>query len=248
MKNHTPTPSLLSALFSLITFPVISHQQNEPIIPLAIGWIKLVISTANETGVIFITRRFGNKIKNSINMKRAMGYFGIFITIGFYCITTSCNWKPANPYSDNGLPPATQVGAETFACRVNGKVWIAKPADLNGIYNHNGLAADGSLRMPYTFQYFAIAIRNGSIVLNKTYDLSDTTLSYGEMRTVNDSCFKSSGGYGGGTSNVIASGGQLVITRADSTKRIVSGTFWFNIPSDYCDTLKITDGRFDIVY
>jgi hypothetical protein len=42
--------------------------------------------------------------------------------------------------------------------------------------------------------------------------------------------------------------GELKLSKVDVSNKIISGTFWFNIKTDFCDTLKITDGRFDIKY
>lgn len=42
--------------------------------------------------------------------------------------------------------------------------------------------------------------------------------------------------------------GELTIKRLDEINQIVSGTFWFNAVNDNADTVKITDGRFDMHY
>ena len=40
--------------------------------------------------------------------------------------------------------------------------------------------------------------------------------------------------------------GQLSFTRFDAVNRIASGDFWFNVLDKIGDTIKITNGRFDI--
>ncbi len=40
--------------------------------------------------------------------------------------------------------------------------------------------------------------------------------------------------------------GKLTITHFDSAKRIVSGRFHFTVAKKGCDTIKVTEGRFDI--
>ena len=42
--------------------------------------------------------------------------------------------------------------------------------------------------------------------------------------------------------------GELNITRFDSIKQIVSGSFYFNVLDNTGDTVKITNGRFDMPY
>ena len=81
----------------------------------------------------------------------------------------------------------------------------------------------------------------------KTYILNDTTNSYIlYLRVRNGSCFHSNISYGGVLKKL--NNGNLTITKADSVLKIISGTFNFDLPTDFCDTLKITDGRFDIKY
>jgi hypothetical protein len=42
--------------------------------------------------------------------------------------------------------------------------------------------------------------------------------------------------------------GELALTKLDKINKIASGTFNCIIPIPNCDTLKVTDGRFDIKY
>ena len=42
--------------------------------------------------------------------------------------------------------------------------------------------------------------------------------------------------------------GTLTITHFDSINYIVSGTFAFTTATEGCDTIRVTDGRFDIPY
>jgi hypothetical protein len=51
-------------------------------------------------------------------------------------------------------------------------------------------------------------------------------------------------GYQFGTTDTIT--GQLYITRFDLLGQIASGTFWFNLLDQNNDTMRITDGRFDV--
>jgi hypothetical protein len=64
-----------------------------------------------------------------------MKYGLYFLVAGLFIITSANECKKIGPpTTDNGLPLATQTGANIFACRVNGVNWIAK----NSIYNRGG--------------------------------------------------------------------------------------------------------------
>ena len=39
--------------------------------------------------------------------------------------------------------------------------------------------------------------------------------------------------------------GALTVTRLDRQAGIVSGTFWFTLYKPGCDSIRVTDGRFD---
>ena len=153
---------------------------------------------------------------------------------------------PDNPY---GLPNATQTGADIFACRVNGQNWISK----EGIYNINGGVSDTSFGVEgsrdissISREVFIIGIKGFLVAQNSSYRLNDTATQFAEYFGVNVGCFAPNGSY----STIItrAYDGELKLTRVDTVKKILSGTFWFNIKTDYCDTMKVTDGRFDIGY
>ena len=40
--------------------------------------------------------------------------------------------------------------------------------------------------------------------------------------------------------------GELNLKKFDLVNQIASGTFWFNAVNDKGDTVKVTDGRFDV--
>ncbi len=45
-----------------------------------------------------------------------------------------------------------------------------------------------------------------------------------------------------------ATSGIIQLTKLDNSKKIVSGSFSCVIPIESCDSLRVTDGRFDIIY
>lgn len=159
---------------------------------------------------------------------------------------SKCKKDQYNPYGDNGLPPATQDGRNIFACRVNGKPWISGTHmfDIGGGVGDTLNVKGSNPKDGIYAERFYIQVNN--LVSNvNTYRLNDTTKSFARYST-NQPCFDIRNGYSLGIGYSID--GQLNITRLDREKKIVSGTFSFIIPTQYCDTLHITDGRFDIKY
>jgi hypothetical protein len=42
--------------------------------------------------------------------------------------------------------------------------------------------------------------------------------------------------------------GELNLKKFDEVNQIASGTFWFNAVNDVGDTVKVTEGRFDVKF
>ncbi|GAB3861236.1 hypothetical protein GCM10028822_40400 [Hymenobacter terrigena] len=153
---------------------------------------------------------------------------------------------PADPASQ--LPPATQTGANTFGCLVNGQAFT--PQGNTGTSNFNA-------SYDPTFSGGTLDIR----AYNCSGDCTNakrTVLLGGEgINKVGTYLLVSNGpqsasffdrskalpcneydGSGGAYVN-----GTLIISRLSGG--IVSGTFSFKAAQSGCDTLKITQGRFD---
>jgi hypothetical protein len=175
-------------------------------------------------------------------MKKILLAITIFSCFAF----AKCNKEknvlpPDNPY---GLPNATQKGANVFACRVNGENWISK----KGIYNMGGgvdndtIRVFGSPKINGYFEDITLVIK-GNLVEGNTYIFDSN--NYKVDFSTNKTCI----GYTG--SNVVhlfSISGSLKLTKLDTNRKILSGLFNCIIPIPNCDTLNITDGRFDIQY
>lgn len=146
------------------------------------------------------------------------------------------------------LPPETQTGANTFGCMVNGKLWLPSQEDGSPIINAY-LGSSGT----FTVAAFIILDRSSSggeeyenialglKGLNKTgtyyLDERNAYVDYGHDLK---KCYYL---------NVISGSyytGKIEITRFDLTNNIVSGKFEATLKVPSCDTIKITDGRFDV--
>lgn len=150
--------------------------------------------------------------------------------------------KQKTDLTDNGLPPATQKGANIFACRLNGKPFIAysDKDHLGATVHSDSLLIGGAIKGNY-YESIFIRIKNPTI-RPAIYSLSDTS---NQINILTDSTCK------GIIYTLLDNhgiGGAIQITRFDTTQNIVSGKFTGLIPIPDCDTLHITDGRFDIRY
>lgn len=149
---------------------------------------------------------------------------------------------PDNPY---GLPNATQTGANIMACRINGQNWISK----TDIYHFWGGIQNDSLGITGTavgvdFQVIAINLYK-NLQQGSLYNLGDSLK--GRVFYLADSSCVNAGSW----NSIIRSNsisGSLTLTRLDRTNKIFSGTFNCRIPIPQCDTMNVTDGRFDIKY
>ena len=142
------------------------------------------------------------------------------------------------------LPPATQTGKNTIGCLINGKAFVpATTVDVIAIYQQGILDfrslvfnPDKTIKFVLLEQYFGVLGTN-SYPLN-IYPLSsasisiqlhDTTYCYGQMKDVFYGVFS--------------------INKLDRVNYIISGKFEFKTVANIgCDTLNITDGRFDVQY
>ncbi len=149
------------------------------------------------------------------------------------------------------LPPITQTGANTFGCLVDGVAWLP-----NGSRPQNG-GSNIQLYVDPTFQGGRFSIVGhqynnfqskvsfgSSICTNAGYfdiSLSANGIDYNRFLNNINTCEFSS--FDAGTYRR----GFFNISRYDLTNGIFSGTFEFTIRSQACgDTIRITDGRFDV--
>ncbi len=168
-------------------------------------------------------------------------YFLAFILFSLASCRKDDSPKADNPY---GLPSISQTGAGVLAWRKNGQNRIAKNNIIaqNAYISLDSVAAFGSV----TSTYFELVLLQvyGKAELNIEYDLQDkvkTHFLYGTDSTCYD-------GVSSNVLNVENAIGSVRFSRIDSTNKIVSGTFHCKVPIPDCDTIYITDGRFDIGY
>lgn len=156
------------------------------------------------------------------------------------------NSGPAKP--EDQLPPATQTGANTFGCLVNGQPWT--PQGYNGTSNYSVVydtGIQGGHLDIQTYRYpdasnalQGLAIISGQIVQVGTYSLRSPQRAAALYSDYKLGCYWSSR-----DSATTYRRGRLTITRLDLNAGIVAGTFEFTLAQPGCDTIRVTQGRFD---
>ena len=162
---------------------------------------------------------------------------------------SKCRNDPAPADPARELPPATQTGANTFGCLVNGQPYMPKG---NTGASNLGVTYDPGFR--------------GGAVTIETYRVESGGLT--KFLSIDAAPANNPGNYSlnldAGIGNVLYSSGgvqpcgfmydsrdvtyrkaTLNITRFDANSRIIAGTFDAVIARNGCDTLKVTQGRFD---
>jgi hypothetical protein len=154
------------------------------------------------------------------------------------CEETGCESNPRPKTELEKLPPITQTGENTFGCLVNGKAWVPESStDARAAYQNGFLQL--SANFLDTEIDSSISLTTNAILVNVIYNLTDLQNSSAEFNTdaANGICFYL-------PENTI--NGTLILNKFDLTSSIVAGTFTFTSSTSTCDTVKITDGRFDL--
>lgn len=175
----------------------------------------------------------------------------------FFLLTLLMPFLSFNCHKDDdfGLPPATQNGANTFGCMINGKPWVAEiaPNILDPALRKLDMSYDETLTGAFynnTFSLFARLVNDTtsqSVVvsgfkLEKTGLLDTASNSLSITYRLHSPFLK--------TYEIDKNlPSRFEITKLDTLANICSGRFEFYvISSDKADTLFITEGRFDKRY
>jgi len=168
-------------------------------------------------------------------------------------LALKCNKGDDKPNGNNNsnqketLPPATQTGEGTFGCKVNGEVWVPKTPPLTPSVHADYfedeffISANKKLKNEGFKSSFHLDIDSEFNGENQYKLSSKKTKIYGRYGDAENNC-----DYLTDSMNT----GILTITHFDSAKRIVAGRFHFTavIKQGKCekDTIRVTEGRFDI--
>ncbi len=163
---------------------------------------------------------------------------------------SKCKDGPAPADQTSLLPPATQTGANTFGCLINGQAYtpegrIGLGANFNISYDptfQGGYLSVSTYRVLEQSHKLRLSLvcvpvaASGTYSLNLNGGMGGATYIDSRLSSPCDEVFRSSVSYRTGT---------LTITRLDVQARIISGTFDMKFVRAGCDTIRITQGRFD---
>lgn len=165
----------------------------------------------------------------------------IFSTVLLVILLTNadgCKDDPTPKTELEKLPPATQEGKHTFGCLVNGKAWVTETSTDSWAFYQGGVLSIGS-------SLIAKDIDQGMGFVIIDLDLNESKY------ILNDSVYRYAN-FGDGSTKCTYSchdgRGEISVTNLDKSKRIISGTFAFTVSNPDCDTVRITNGRFDLTY
>ena len=185
----------------------------------------------------------------NLKKKQVMKHFILLIAVA---LTFSCCNNDDDNHGDT-LPPATQTGANTVGCLVNGEVFLPKAEGINPAVVVNYEYINGEF-------FFTLAFRDlqGSNNEFVSVQTSRINLEIGQTYILNknqeeDGDYTGGGGtYGPDINNhfvtTTTKTGELTITYLDLSNSIISGTFWFDAINEEGELVEIRDGRFDYVY
>lgn len=179
----------------------------------------------------------------------------ITVLVILVSITTACK-KNSNNNPDNipGLPPATQSGANTFGCLVNGVAWVPEgygggspnlsidydPGIDNGYFS---IYAKKILPPPNISSSIRLGILDSMNFRSTPIKIMISNNSKGYINySIIGRCFLNP------FETTTTAFGEIIIAKHDKQLRIISGTFQANLSKVGCDTIKITNGRFDFKF
>lgn len=174
----------------------------------------------------------------------------LVLLVALALLLTQCQKKDAGPTQpEDQLPAATQTGAGTIGYLLNGQPWTP-----------SGHVGTPNFTLDYDPSYLGGALQVKCYRYPSSGILQSLTFGAARVTRVGTYVFTNSGdngvAYSDGSKTTPCNrfnnlypntyqSGSLTLTRFDLSAHIISGTFSFKLYQPGCDTLKITQGRFD---
>ncbi len=175
----------------------------------------------------------------------------LFLLFTLTLALSCCNKDDYKPKTElEKLPQATQTGAQTFGCLIDGKAFVPPKFGSNApnaFYQFVGgaytLSIYGGTSGGPNLKGINIGCLDMPLIQQSTYELKEAlTNNYFGRYSIGGGITYS------GTSTTELPG-TLTITRFDPANFIISGTFSFKAKEIYTgETVEITEGRFDMQY
>ncbi len=186
----------------------------------------------------------GNSIRHGHHFKT-----GSTLAILLFLTAAACNKDDDTKPADQ-LPPITMEGKGTFACLINGEVWKWKGRNpWNGFPN-----LDTSYGSPNNILRIQAVkdIQNDEDTLRQTFIIHQVVKDSGLYKLDSDQgkIFRD---WDNEVPECISfyldtlKSHYINILKIDTENKIAAGTFEFTVANE-CDTLRITEGRFDDFY
>ena len=178
--------------------------------------------------------------------------FPLLLLIALFSLNAGC--KKENTLEDElaKLPPATQIGANTFGCLVNGKAWVAQNgcrflcdppfklyySDING----GNIIAIAENLSPTSNSTISVHVDSSNFFSNfefPNFGRNNMSFIYNNYSLPQECSVNRT------DDSTVNGVGKVYLTRFDLNSRIISGTFEFSLSKSGCDTIRVTNGRFD---
>jgi hypothetical protein len=157
--------------------------------------------------------------------------FSLFLAAMVFLLLPT--FPPSWSTTDDVLPDATHIGANTFGCLINGKAWFADSVHAV-VYE-----ADGNMMISLWVQDEQLVFRVPASGAIGTHGELNTASRYASFRQADACTFNTDNYYTG----------RLTITHHDRVNSTLSGDFYFLASSPECDDeVQFESGRFDVTY
>jgi len=134
------------------------------------------------------------------------------------------------------LPPLTTTGENTFGYLLNGKaIVVSSTARITAIYQKDNLQLGGGIKSASENLDITIFPPYPSLEESIPYDINKSARYYDFTKGCYYELEDTYTGY-------------ILFSKIDRINYIISGTFEFSTATNDCDTVRITDGRFDLQY
>jgi hypothetical protein len=166
----------------------------------------------------------------------------LFTSLGL-CISCDLGLGIHEPTELEKLPPLTTTGENTFGCLVNGEAFVVtNTSHISAFYQQKLLFISAGIDKNGIDKGVSFIVHETESETD-TFNLTDTlniSCSYSDFSDYPDSYCQFE------SENILV--GEFNINSFDAENFIISGTFEFSTTTAQCDTVHITDGRFDVQY
>ena len=187
----------------------------------------------------------------------------LLIFISFFVVLLSCKKDGIDLHKYVGLPDATQSGEDIFGCLANGKPWVAGSDYLTITPKVGGSYDEPQFLTNWIPYYLRISAKN--LKKDKVSDnvIIDQNIYFDFSPIIKKGIYQSFADFDnikvelwntGKTTSIYEIDSlapfYLEITKLDTVNNFVSGIFDFKVKriSDEKDTIRLSHGRFDVVY